>query len=418
MAAHEFLLPDVGEGLESGAVVRWLVAEGDAVVVDQIIVEVETDKAVVEIPAPVTGTLTRQGGAPGDTLPVGAVLAVFESDAPAAGGSVAPAAAATSAVDVAVTESARPARSGRALASPATRKFARNQGVDLSQLSGSGTRGQITRADVEAFLSGGGAAPVVDTGTVSSALAVAPRQTVPPPAVDPAFSGTQPLTGLRKQIAANMQTAWREIPHIFTFEEVDASGLIEARQAINAELAERGQKLSFLPFFVKACVIALQAHPRFNASLNLADETVTYHPQCNIGIATATPEGLIVTVVHHAEQKSLIEIGEEIASLASLARERRVGVEQIRGGTFTISNFGSYGGTLGTPIIRPPEVAIAGFGRIHDKVVPEQGQPVVRPILPIAMSTDHRLNDGEHLGGFVRTLSRLLSHPVRMLSHL
>ena len=205
---------------------------------------------------------------------------------------------------------------------------------------------------------------------------------------------------------------------MFSFEEIDASDLIEARKELNAEFESQGQRVSFLPFFVKACVIALHEHPRFNASLNMTEETVRYHGHCNIGIATATPEGLIVTVIHHAEKKSIVEIGNEITALAALARERRVSVEQIKGGTFTISNFGSYGGTLGTPIIRPPEVAIAGFGRIHEKVVPRNGEPVVRNILPLAVSTDHRLNDGEHLGGFVSTISRLLNNPVRMLGHL
>jgi len=161
---------------------------------------------------------------------------------------------------------------------------------------------------------------------------------------------------------------------VFTFEEIDATALMEARRELNTEFEPQGQRISFLPFFVKACVIALHEHPRFNASINMAEETINYHDHCNIGIATATPEGLIVTVVHHAEQKSIVEIGNEIITLAALARERRV----------TVDN----------------------------------GEPAVRNILPLAVSTDHRLNDGEHLGGFVSTLCRLLGNPVRMLGHL
>lgn len=449
MATHNFLLPDVGEGLEAGTVVQWLVAPGQSVTVDQIIVEIETDKAVVEIPAPVTGVLVSHGGETGATLPVGAVLATFETDSAASHQETTPPAPVNTTAQPAPVAQDEPTAATtdtaigkptpkRALASPATRKYARNHQVDLTLITGTGSRGQITQKDVEQYIAGTPqqAAPVTaPTDTASQIQSTQPSgqgpeqaTELPPvqtqPLVTPAFTAqsheprTEPLSGLRKQIAVNMQAAWRDIPHVFTFEEIDASALAEARHELNEEIAATGNRISFLPFFVKACVIALQAHPRFNASLNMNDETVTYHGNCNIGIATATPEGLIVTVVHNAEQKSILQIGDEIATLASLARERRVSVEQIRGGTFTISNFGSYGGTLGTPIIRPPEVGIAGFGRIHDKVVAHDGQPVVRKILPIAVSTDHRLNDGEHLGAFVSTLSRLLSNPVRMLGHL
>ena len=442
MATQEFLLPDVGEGLEAGTIVQWLVSPGDAVTVDQIIVEIETDKAVVEIPAPVTGTLASQGGKAGATLPVGSVLATFETDALSAAPATAPSTAIPGASSAAAQQSAttqadapssstrtgspaaqQATSSKRILASPATRKYARNHKIDLSLINGSGSRGQITQKDIEKFLA---------SGTTSDAVSKHNHTAAPAAARTPAASATtstttstttresrtEPLSGLRKQIASNMQSAWRDIPHVFTFEEIDATALMEARGELNDEYERQGQRVSFLPFFVKACVIALQEHPRFNASLNLSDETVCYHGHCNIGIATATPEGLIVTVVHHAEQKSILGIGNEIASLAALARERRVSVEQIKGGTFTISNFGSYGGTIGTPIIRPPEVAIAGFGRIHEKVVPRNGEPAIRPILPLAVSTDHRLNDGEHLGGFVSSLTRLLSNPIRMLGHL
>ena len=435
MARQEFLLPDVGEGLEAGTIVQWLVAPGDTVTVDQIIVEIETDKAVVEIPAPVTGTLTSHGGKAGATLPVGSVLATFETDTAAPAIEQTPdASPRDSAPQSTSTDTQSPASSKRILASPATRKFARNKQIDLTLVSGSGSRGQITQKDVENFLAdnnnsavGNSSVDNAPANTVAGNIA-GKAATAAPIAAKPAVlsakstvaieSRTEPLSGLRKQIASNMQSAWRDIPHVFTFEEIDATALIEARHELNTEFEPRGQRVRFLPFFVKACVIALREHPRFNASLNMTDETVRYHGHCNIGIATATPEGLIVTVVHHAEQKSVLDIGSEITSLAALARERRVTVEQIKGGTFTISNFGSYGGTIGTPIIRPPEVAIAGFGRIHEKVVPHHGEPVVRQILPLAVSTDHRLNDGEHLGGFVSTVSQLLSNPIRMLGHL
>lgn len=411
MAKHDFLLPDVGEGLEGGTILQWLVAEGDRVSVDQLIVEIETDKAVVEIPSPVNGQLLQQGAPAGSSLRVGAILATFDESnpQPAPNHNAAPASAAAN------TNSAPTIRqSARVLASPATRRFARQRNVDLGQLTGSGSRGQITNADVQAFITASQQTSVPNEPNEPIARAA----TAKPPALIAGQSRREPLSGLRKQIATNMQTAWRDIPHIFSFEEMDASKLIDARTQINQELQTQDQRISFMPLFVKACVIALQEHPRFNASLSLQDDSVVYHGHCNIGIATSTPEGLIVTVVHHAEQKSLQQIGAEIQDLSALARQRKVSVEQIRGGTFTISNFGSYGGTLGTPVIRPPEVAIAGFGRIHQKVVVVDGAPAVRSILPLAISTDHRLNDGEHLGGFVNTLKRVLGNPLALLAHL
>ena len=199
-------------------------------------------------------------------------------------------------------------------------------------------------------------------------------------------------------------------------DDIDATGLVEARRSINEDLAADGKKLSYLPFFVKACVAALKAHPRFNASLDLDGGQIIYRHRYNIGIATAAPDGLIVSVVHDADKKSLVEIADNIEMLAGLARERRIGVEQISGGTFTISNYGSYGGHMGTPIIRPPEVGIAGFGRIEERCVPENGQAVVRTRLPICLSADHRLNDGEHLGSFMNTMCRYLRNPVRLLA--
>jgi pyruvate/2-oxoglutarate dehydrogenase complex dihydrolipoamide acyltransferase (E2) component len=197
--------------------------------------------------------------------------------------------------------------------------------------------------------------------------------------------------------------------------EIDATRLVEARESLNAEL---GGRISFLPLFVKAVVTALKQHPRFNASLDMQQQQIVYRHRYNIGIAAATPDGLVVPVLHDADRKSIAELAAEIEALAEAARARKVTVEQISHGTFTITNFGSYGGWLGTPIIRPPEVAIAGFGRVRDAVVPVDGQPAVRKLLPLVVATDHRLNDGEHLNGFMDSLSGYLSDPVRLLGRL
>ena len=447
MSDYEFLLPDVGEGLREGEVVKWHVAPGDTVDADQIIVDVETDKAIVEIPSPVSGTIVRLGGKPSDVLPIGAVLAVIATGGAASASSGQPSEAPAESIGVpqapapgsgpsvrgAAPSSLRPRPGtgmpgsptrevataskpvGRALASPATRKLARTLGIDPTQIRGTGSRGQITRADVERFAERGPAQAAASEPAAAPAPAMPSAPAVPAPVGE---DRVEPLRGLRRRIAMSMEQAWRTVPHIFSMDDIDATELVRARASLNDELGVRGIKLSYMPFFIKACVAALMAHPRFNASLDMERGEIIYRHRYNIGVATATPDGLIVTVVHDADRKGLAEIGEEIASLAALARERRVSVEQLSHGTFTISNYGSYGGLMGTPIIRPPEVAIAGFGRLHEAVVPVDGQPAVRMRLPFCVSTDHRINDGEHMGAFIDVMTRTLQDPVRLLGHL
>ncbi len=421
MSEFTFDLPDVGEGLSEGEIVHWHVAPGDAVKADQIMVDVQTDKAVVEIPAPVAGTIKTLGAKPGDMLPIGQMLAVIETDGPApvlpshGGHGEAPA----KQTAPPVTTLPEPAPSSatskplRALASPATRKLAVELGIDLANVSGSGNRGQITKDDVQRAAESGG-------------VPAAPASTAPAPAPMPAAviarptgeDRVEPLRGLRRQIATTMAAAWRDIPHILTAEEVDASNLVAARAALNEEFEAQGVKLSYLPIVMKACVAALRRYPNFNASLDMERQEIIYRHRYNIGFATATPDGLIVPVVHDADQKSLLDIGREIDALAAAARTRKITVEQLSNGTFTISNYGSYGASFGTPIIRPPEVAIAGVGAIKDAVVPVDGAPAIRPILPLVVSADHRMNDGEHLGQFVSAIGAYLKDPVRLLSQL
>jgi pyruvate/2-oxoglutarate dehydrogenase complex dihydrolipoamide acyltransferase (E2) component len=403
MSDFTYNLPDVGEGLSEGEIVHWHVSPGDAVAADQIIVDVQTDKAVVEIPAPVAGVMKSLGGSPGDMVPVGAMLAVIETQgaAPAAAPAPEPEAPKPAAASA-------PRKAGkRPLASPATRKLAAERGVSLGDIAGSGPGGRITGDDVQRAAEGGAPAPT------PAPVAAAP--VIAPPAGE---DRVEPLRGLRRQIANSMATAWREIPHILTTHEIDASNLVAARAALNEELAADGIKLSYLPLFVKACVGALKRFPSFNASLDMERQEIIYRHRYNVGIATATPDGLIVPVVHDADRKSVVEIARDIEALAEAARARKVKVAQLQGGTFTISNYGSYGGTFGTPIIRPPEVAIAGFGAIRDTVVPIDGAPAVRPNLTLVVSCDHRLNDGEHLGAFSAAIAATLTNPVRLLGQI
>lgn len=418
MTDFTFNLPDVGEGLSEGEIVHWHVAPGDTVKADQIMVDVQTDKAVVEIPAPVAGTIKTLGAKPGDILPIGQVLAVIETDGPAPvlpshGGhdDTAPKAPAEAPPAVAAAPPA-PGKPKRVLASPATRKLAIELDVDLATVTGSGNRGQVTKDDVRRAANGTAPAPAAAPAQAAAAPPM-PAVTIARPAGE---DRVEPLRGLRRQIANTMAASWREIPHILSAEDIDASNLVAARKALNEEFEPQGVKLSYLPIIMKACVAALKRNPSFNASLDMERQEIIYRHRYNIGFATATPEGLIVPVIHDVDQKSLIDIGREIDALAEAARSRKISVDSLSNGTFTISNYGSYGSSFGTPIIRPPEVAIAGIGAIKDAVVPVDGVPAVRPMLPLVVSTDHRMNDGEHLGQFVSMIGAYLKDPVRLLS--
>ena len=401
MTEFRFNLPDVGEGLSEGEIVHWHVAPGDSVRADQIMVDVQTDKAVVEIPAPVGGTITAIGGQPGDMLPIGQMLAVIETDEaiPASSSHAHIAETPTPAPVPTPVTSAGPPK--RVLASPATRKLAVGLGVDLATVTGSGNRGQITADDVRCAAEG---TTPASPPPGSSAAAARPS----------GEDRVEPIRGLRRQIANTMAAAWREIPHILSYQDLDATNLVAARKALNEEYAEAGIKISYLPIAMKACAIALGRFPSFNASLDMERQQIVFRHRINIGFATATPDGLIVPVVHDVDTKSLIEISQDIDALAAAARARKITVAQLSKGTFTISNYGSYGGHFGTPIIRPPEVAIAGIGAIRDAVIPIDGVPAVRPMLPLVVSTDHRLNDGEHLGLFFDAIGSYLKDPIRL----
>ncbi|MCZ6522288.1 MAG: dihydrolipoamide acetyltransferase family protein [Alphaproteobacteria bacterium] len=412
MSAYEFKLPDIGEGLGEGEIVRWHAAPGEAVTADQALVDVETDKAVVEIPAPVSGVLKLQGGQPGDVIPVGGLLAVIESDGEtrvAAEPAAAPAPESSPSATPPVAEvEAAPARR-RTLASPATRKLAVELGVDLAAVTGSGERGRVTRDDVTAAAGQGGAGVAAPPARPGAAPQVAPKVT--PVGED----RVEPLKGLRRQVARTMTQSWREIPHISSMREIEADDLVAARERLKEEFAASGVRLTYLSLFVKAVVAALKQNPSFNASIDMEREEIVYRHRYNVGIGTATGDGLIVTVLHDADKLSLPETARRLDELARKGRERKVSLEELSGGTFTITNWGSYGGWLGSPLIRPPEVAIAGFGRIRDAVVAVDGVPAVRKLLPLVVATDHRVNDGEHLGSFIAALTSYLSHPIRLL---
>lgn len=403
MTAFDFMLADVGEGIAEAELIEWRVSVGDTVAVDQIIAVIETDKSQIEMPVPVSGTVLRLGAAPGEVIVVGALLMTVETqDAVPTGAHVSHHPSdAPAAVPSQVAPGVAHAPTGRVLASPSTRKLAASLGIDLASVVATGPRGRTTREDVARHHE----APASSTS--------AQRPAAPKPAAGAAPAGSVtvvPLQGVRRAIAASM-TAALTVPHILEFKEIDATALLGARDRL---IAATGAKQSITPLLIRACVVALQQHPHMNARFDVEAGQISQYGSQHIGIATATDDGLIVPVLHDAQGFDVMALPQRIDALTAAAKNRTAPPSDLQGGTFTVTNFGSFGTWLGTPIIRTPEVAIAGFGRVSDKVLAISGQPVVRPVLPIVVAVDHRVNDGAHLGAFVATIAHVLTYPAEM----
>jgi pyruvate dehydrogenase E2 component (dihydrolipoamide acetyltransferase) len=402
----EFRMPDVGEGIATAEIIAWRVAEGDHVTEHQDLVEIQTDKATVVIPCPATGVVTQLCGEVGDTIDVGALLAVIDRTGDGAG-------------------PPSLSRLQLPLAAPTTRRLARELGVRLEGVAGSGPHGRILREDVERAAEDGATAPAPPAAAASPAAAAPPAAPAPPAAAAPAPSPGEviPLRGVRRTIAHTLTRAWQEVPRIVDYREVDATALVGARTSLRQRALDRGDEalakaLTPTPLVVRAAVIAAQQHPYVNASIDLEREEITLHRHYNVGIATAGPDGLTVPVVHDADRRSLAEVALEIAELANAARERRLRPDQIAGATLTVNNFGSLGTWMGTPIVRPPEVVNVGVGAIREQVVAVEGAPVVRPTLVLSTAGDHRVLDGDTLAAFVNDVAYLLENPVLLFEDL
>ena len=397
----DYKLADVGEGIAEAEVIEWLVAVGDNVKEDQPVVIVETDKSQIEIPAPVTGIVKSLGAKVGDVLAVGSNLMQIEATGVISKDIAAHASAPTVEVKQTSKSETTPARATnvRPLASPSTRKLADSLGVDLDAIVGSGPNGRITSDDVTNAKSGvNTAAPTHDNSPTIAQAGITLIQ----------------LRGLRRQIATSMSEALR-IPHITEFKEIDATALMALRSELAPQFEKEGIKFSVTPLLMRACVLALQNHPTFNARFDSEMGEIRQYDDINLGFATATEDGLIVPVMRKANDFTVSMLAKETEQLAELAKTRKATLDQLGGGTFTVTNFGSFGTWLGTPIIRPPEVAIAGFGRIAEKVIPVDGVPAVRMVLPIVVAADHRINDGAHLGAFVSDIAKLLLNPESLV---
>jgi pyruvate dehydrogenase E2 component (dihydrolipoamide acetyltransferase) len=442
--AVDFKLPEIGEGTAEGEIVKWLVAVGDEVLEDTPLVEVMTDKATVEIPSPGPGVVAELRVAEGDLVDVGAVIMVFGkvdkggiATGPAGPPAVEPAPAAAKpasrdSVDAAravaraeledaerpVWEAPAPAP-GRVLSTPATRRLAREKGLDLTGVQGSGRGGRVMKEDLAALESGVDAAaekaPAPAVAPVDSpprrAPTAADRPVQPRRVADGQLEERVPFRGLRRRIAQRLAEATRVIPHFTYVEECDATEIVALRAQAKKVGAARGIKVTYLPFFMKAMVGAVKMHPILNASLDEENEKIVYKHYYNFGIATDTERGLVVPVVKNVDRLSIYELAREIDRLATAARDGHSSMDDLTGGTMTITSTGNIGGVLATPIINHPEVAIIGVTAIRPRAVVRDGEIVIRQMVNLAISLDHRVVDGAPGALFMRDMVALIEDP-------
>jgi len=434
MSKFEFKLPDIGEGVTEGEIVSWLVAVGDNVTEDQEMVEVMTDKATVTIGAPKSGRIAELKGGVGDVIPVGGVLLVLElSSAPAAGAESASRAAAPAAVEsvasavgdlkenlpgtAASAPSPAKVEGAPPLAAPATRKLARELGVDLGNVAGTGSAGRITREDVEKA-AGGAAAPAAAAPARPAGAPIAVPAPAPLPTTAPAAAAEDkriPIRGLRKRIFENMARSKRTAAHFAYADEVECTRLIELRNRTKGYAEEGGVKLTFLPFIVKAVVAALRKHPSLNTWVDDVNGEMIQKANIDIGVATATDAGLIVPVVRGADRLSILDIAREITRLATDARNGKVKPEDVGGSTFTVTSLGKLGGLFSTPVVNYPEVAIMGIHEMKKRPIVVGDEIKIGQVMVLALSFDHRIIDGHVGAAFAQEVKSLLEDPDRLL---
>jgi pyruvate dehydrogenase E2 component (dihydrolipoamide acetyltransferase) len=413
----EFRFPDVGEGITEGTVRKWLVKEGDSVEEDQVLAEVETDKAVVEMPAPVAGTILKIHVQEDEVVMVGQVLVVIgesgEEVPEASMEAPAPAVAASAPAPAAVPPPSRSgpvmaagAPGGRIRATPKVRRLAKHKGVDLATVTPTGSGGRITEQDV------------LGAHQALQAEAAAPAKPAMKVKLNYDFYGHiqhKPFKGLRKVISDNMVESKYTAPHATAMEEVDTTALYDLRKEMLPQAKEEDVHLTFLPFIVLATVKALQRHIGLNSTLDEEEADIIVKEYFNIGIAVDTDEGLMVPVVKRAEHKDIWAVAREIEELTDKSRSRKIDLAELKGGTFTISNYGSVGGMYGVPIINYPEAAILGIGRMRDVPRVMDGEIRVRKVMGLSVSFDHRIVDGAEVAGFINTLKDLFENPGEIL---
>lgn len=433
--AQDVKLPELGEGVTEGELVKWLVKPGDSVKADQPIAEVLTDKATVEVPSPVAGVVKDLKFKSGDVVKVGSVMITLEGNgaapaaqAPAGAQREVPASAhanfaahtpvqAASAA-VASTPAAPgaifpPVADSKVLATPATRRLAREMGVDINGLNGTGLAGRVTREDV--LSAKGGAAPAAAKAPAAPGVSI-PKPSYQGPAGAP--EERVPLVGIRKKIAENMQRSKHVIPHFTIMDEAKVDALVAMRESLKDHAEKHGTKITYLPIVMKALIATIREFPMFNASIDDAAGEVVYKKYFNIGFAADTPNGLVVPVIKNADQKNILEISKEILDLSKRARDGKLKPDEMKGATITITNIGSIGGTYATPVINHPEVAILGMYKIDEKPVIKDGQLKAIKVMNYTMTADHRLIDGAVAARFLAAFIARIENPGKLLVEL
>ena len=429
MATKNVELPEIGEGVNEGELVSWLVQPGDTVEVDQAVVELMTDKATVEVPSPVAGTVKELKFGEGDTIEVGQTLLVLEEGAGAApaapakeekqkpataapasasnGSAAAPAAAPAPAA--AITP---PPANFDVLATPSTRRLARETGVDINGLQGTGLAGRVTREDVMGAQGG-----MTATAPAAAATKSAPAtpQWTPPVPFTTGGEERIPLKGIRKKIAENMQMAKRVVPHFTLMDEANVTKLIALRTELKPEAEKMGVKVTYMPFVMKALMATVREFPKFNGMIDDAAQEIVYKKYFNVGFAADTPNGLLVPVIKNADQKTIYQLSHEIVDLATRARDGKLALDEMKGATFTITNIGSVGGTYATPIINHPEVAIFGMYKIQERPIIRDGELDVASFMNFTVTCDHRLIDGAEAARFLSAFIKRIESPGRLM---
>lgn len=412
--ASDIKLPELGEGVTEGELVKWLVKPGDAIKADQAIAEVLTDKATVEVPTPVAGTVLELKFKAGDVVKVGSTMITL---AAGAGGvaqapAQAPAGAQRSVPAAAQAHSAAahkgifpPVADSKVLATPATRRLAREMSVDINTLGGSGLAGRVTRDDVLSA-KGGAAAPSIS----------APKLAYQGPVG--AVEERVAMIGIRKKIAENMQRSKLTIPHFTIMDEAKVDAMVAMRESLKEHAEKNGTKITYLPIVMKALIATIREFPMFNASIDDAAGEIVYKKYFNLGFAADTPNGLVVPVIKNADQKSILEISKEILDLSKRARDGKLKPDEMKGATITVTNIGSIGGTYATPVINHPEVAILGMYKIDEKPVIKNGQLTAIKVMNYTMTADHRLIDGAIAARFLAAFIARIENPAKLLVEL
>jgi len=423
VSEYIFKLPDLGEGMVESEIGEWFISVGDQVSEEDLVGTMMTDKAAIELSSPITGKVIRLAGEPGDIVAVGAALIVFETDvaaetapteaAPTVGEPLDPTEglATTVVAEAAPTKAAPtatptgPNGQKRVMTSPAIRRRAREAGIDLSVVQGSGSGGRVLRKDFDAFV--GGLLEARSGATVGKTAA----EPIRAPRSAPTTKEIK-VIGLRRIIAERMSAANREIPHFTYVEEIDITELDALRRHLNSKKAEQSERLTPLPFLGMALIRAVREFPQCNATYDKERNVILQHGAVHLGIATQTPDGLKVPVVHHAESMSVDELAKEIRRVSEAARNNSIKKEELGGSTITITSLGKLGGIVSTPVINMPEVSIIGVNRAIEKPVVMNGQVAIRTMMNLSSSFDHRFVDGYDAAAMIQCIKEMLEHPA------